>query len=169
MKNLYLIGGAMGIGKTTACQIMKKRMDASVFLDGDWCWDMNPFTVNQETKQMVLENIHFLLNQFLRCSVIENIIFCWVMNLDEIINDVIGGLELENVDVHKVSLICTESELRKRLAKDIKNGLRTTDVISRSVSRLNMYKNLDTVKIDVTNLTPEQTAEMIIKAGRHED
>ena len=35
MKNLYMIGGIMGVGKTTVCQILKQRLDSSVFLDGE--------------------------------------------------------------------------------------------------------------------------------------
>lgn len=34
MKNLYLIGGAMGVGKTTVCQRLKLKLNNSVFLDG---------------------------------------------------------------------------------------------------------------------------------------
>ena len=77
MKKLYMIGGTMGVGKTATCQILKQKLDNSVFLDGDWCWDMRPFQVTQETKKMVLENITFLLNNFIQCSAYENIIFCW--------------------------------------------------------------------------------------------
>ena len=50
-KTLYLIGGTMGVGKTTVGQILKQRMDRAVFLDGDWCWDADPFQVNEETKR----------------------------------------------------------------------------------------------------------------------
>lgn len=60
-KKLYLIGGTMGVRKTTFCQILKKKMDKAVFLDGDWCWDADPFLVNDETKKIVMENISFLL------------------------------------------------------------------------------------------------------------
>lgn len=75
MKKLYLIGGTMGIGKTTTCQVLKTKLDKSVFLDGDWCWDMHPFMVNEETKKLVLENICMLLNNDLKCSVFDHIIF----------------------------------------------------------------------------------------------
>ena len=40
MKTLYLIGGPMGVGKTTAGRLLRDRLPHSVFLDGDWCWDM---------------------------------------------------------------------------------------------------------------------------------
>lgn len=47
---------------------------------GDWCWDMSPFIVTNETKKMVLDNISYLLNNFICCSGYKNIMFCWVMH-----------------------------------------------------------------------------------------
>ena len=78
MKKLYIIGGTMGVGKTTTCQILKEKLENSVFLDGDWCWDMHPFQVTQETKKLVLENITFLLNNFIRCPAYEIVICVWL-------------------------------------------------------------------------------------------
>ena len=75
MKALYLIGGTMGIGKTTIRQQLKKDLPNSVFLDGDWCWDADLFQVTEETKDMVMRNICYLLNSFLRCTAYDNIIF----------------------------------------------------------------------------------------------
>ena len=57
MKQIYLIGGTMGVGQTIICQKLKVKLNNSVLLDGDWYWDMNPFIVNKETKEMVLQNI----------------------------------------------------------------------------------------------------------------
>ena len=78
MKRLYLLGGTMGVGKTTVSQQLKQDLPNSVFLDGDWCWDADPFQVTEETKSMVIRNICYLLNSFLHCTAYENIIFCWV-------------------------------------------------------------------------------------------
>ena len=58
----------MGAGKTTVCRALKSILDFSVFLDGDWCWDMNPFTVNTETKRVVMDNIVYVINNFIHCS-----------------------------------------------------------------------------------------------------
>ena len=85
MKKLILIGGTMGVGKTATSSLLKQKLNQSVFLDGDWCWDMHPFVVNRETKAMVMNNIVYQLNQFISCSEIENIIFCWVMHEQSII------------------------------------------------------------------------------------
>ena len=50
MKTIYIIGGTMGVGKTTVSQQLKKELPNSVFLDGDWCWDTDPFQVTEETR-----------------------------------------------------------------------------------------------------------------------
>ena len=78
MKTLYLIGGTMGVGKTAVSQQLKIDLPNSVFLDGDWCWDANPFQVTEETKAMVTDNICFLLNNFLlgNARTIHNRFYC---------------------------------------------------------------------------------------------
>ena len=167
MKNLYLIGGTMGAGKTTVCRILKQRSDRCVFLDGDWCWDMALPILTPETRKMVMENIIFLLNNFLRCPAYENILFCWVMHEQKIIDDILAGLDTSGCRVRSISLVLSEKALRERLQRDVAAGIRTGDIISRSLERLPMYDRLDTEKIDVSDLSPEQTAERIMKYGQN--
>ncbi len=162
MKHLYFISGTMGIGKTAVCKILNESLEQSVFLDGDWCWNMSPFTVNDETKNMVIENICFVLNNFLKCSQYKNIIFCWVMHKQEIIDDILSNLNLKECILHNISLICTKEELKKRLEKDIRCNIRKKDIIQKSIERLPLYSGLDTLKIDVSHYTPFETAEYII-------
>ncbi|HOQ14639.1 MAG TPA: AAA family ATPase [Bacillota bacterium] len=163
MKNIYLIGGTMGVGKTATCRIMKYKLNNSVFLDGDWCWDMHPFQVTEETKKMVQENICFLLNNFIKCSLYENIIFCWVMHEQHIIDYITSHINTQNCKVHAISLVCSEAALQARLIKDVEAGIRTEDIIKRSVERLPLYEKLNTIKVDVSDITPEQAADYIIR------
>lgn len=162
MKTLYIIGGTMGVGKITVSQQLKKDLTNSVFLDGDWCWDASPFQVTEETKEMVIHNICYLLNSFLHCSAYENVIFCWVMHEQSIIDDIIKELDTENCKVKKISLIADESSLRDRLTVDITCGIRTTDIIDRSVRRISMYQALDTVKIDTSDKTVREITDEIM-------
>lgn len=151
----------MGIGKTTVCQRLKKTLDKSVFLDGDWCWDASPFQVNEETKAMVLKNICYVLQNFIHCSAYENIIFCWVMHEQSIIDTIREALDTSNCRVLCISLLVDEECLRNRLLNDISNGIRTEEIIERSLSRLAMYQNLDTIKLDTSNKTIPMLVEEI--------
>ena len=153
MKTLYLIGGTMGVGKTTVSQQLKQDLPNSIFLDGDWCWDASPFQVTEETKAMVTDNICYLLNNFLHCSAYENVIFCWVMHQQAIIDSIVEKLDTQNCDVKCISLIADESNLRKRLTKDVEKAIRAEDVIERSVARIPMYLTLNTIKIDTSKKT----------------
>lgn len=161
-KRLYLIGGPMGVGKTAVCRQLRQLLPRSVFLDGDWCWDMHPFTVTPETKAMVMDNITHLLTNFLRCSELDHIVFGWVMHEQGIIDDLLGRLPLESCEVVSVSLVCTEEALARRISRDIADGLRDADALARGLARLPLYDALDTIKIDTSDMTAQETARAIL-------
>ncbi len=163
MKKLYMIGGAMGVGKTTVCQILKRRLDNCAFLDGDWCWDMHPFRVTGETKALVLGNICHVLNSFLDCEAFDNVVFCWVMHDQAVIDAILSRLHTSGWDVKRVSLVCSERALRERLRRDIDAGVRDAGVLERALDRLRLYPGLDTHKLDVTELSPEEAALEILR------
>ena len=151
----------MGVGKTTVCQQLKRDLPNSVFLDGDWCWDASPFQVTEETKAMVTNNICYLLNNFLKCSAYENIIFCWVMHEQGIICSILDKLDTQNCEVKCISLAADEKTLRARLAMDVDRGIRSVDVIERSIARIPMYQALNTLKIDTNAKTVSMIANEI--------
>ncbi len=163
MKKIYLIGGTMGVGKTSLCLELKKRLLNSVFLDGDWCWDTNPNKITKETKKMVMDNICYLLNNYLLCSEYDNVIFCWVMHEQSIIDTIIDRIKRNNYKLINISLIADEKSIKERLLKDVNNGIRTIDVIDRSIKRLSMYINLNTIKIDTSNKTINEIVNEIMK------
>lgn len=162
-KRCILISGTMGVGKTSVCRELMKLLPQSVFLDGDWCWYSDPFTVTDATKQVVLENIGFMLQNFLRCPDYRNIIFCWVMDHQEILDEVIGRIRpaLGDARLCSVSLVASPEALATRLQKDIDSGLRSPDILPRSLARLPLYEKLNTCKLDVSALDARQTAVLL--------
>ncbi len=112
---------------------------------------------------MVLDNICHVLGNFLACPELENVVFCWVLHEQEIIDGILRRLPLEQVQVRCISLVCGEAELRSRLQKDVAAGVRSADVIGRSLARLPLYAGLDTLKLDVSRLTPEEAAARILE------
>lgn len=163
MKKLVFINGTMGVGKTTISQQLKQQLPYSVFLDGDWCWDASPFVVTEETKTMVIDNIVYVLNNFLKCQAYETVIFCWVMDEQEIIDSIVSKLSMP-YQMFVFSLICSKEALVKRLKKDIELGIRKEDVLERSIEKLSKYQQIDSIKVDVSNMNPEQVVTNILTA-----
>ena len=138
-KQLILVGGAMGVGKSAVCRELLRQLTPGVWLDGDWCWNMNPFVVSEENKRMVLSNITHLLRAYLDNSSCRYVLFCWVMDQPLLFEAVLGPLRDIPFTSHSFSLVCTEQALRERLERDA-------------------YAALPTCKLDVTSLTPYEAA-----------
>lgn len=167
MKTLYLVGGPMGVGKTSVCQLLKRRLDRCAFLDGDWCWDMDPFVVNDETKEMVLDNICFVLDRFLHCTEFENVVFCWVLHQQGIWDAILSRLDTRGWRVVRAALVAPPEALVRRLQGDIAAGRRQPDVIPRSLARLPLYEKLDVLQIDTSERSAEETAGCLAFYGRY--
>ena len=139
MKRLIFLRGTMGVGKSAVSHELKKMLAPCAFLDGDWCWDLEPFTVTEETKALVLDHAAYLLNSFLRCSAVENVLFCWVMPARSVIDDLLSRIT-EPHSFHLFTLTASEAALRTRLARDILAGRRTEDVVARSLAYAPLYE-----------------------------
>ena len=151
----------MGVGKTAVCRALQQLLPNCAFLDGDWCWDMKPFYVTDETKAMVMDNICHVLGNFLRCSAFDNVVFCWVMHQQSILAELVSRLPLRDVELHCISLTASRSALADRLQKDIDAGLRQPDVVGRSLDYLPLYEGLNTQKVDTTGLTIDEIIEKL--------
>lgn len=160
-KKLLIINGVMGVGKTTVSKKLYKKLENSFWLDGDNCWNMNPFIVNEENKEMVLNNIGFMINSFLANSSTKYVVFNWVIQSDEIMESVLNKINTEDIDVYKITLMCTKEELIRRIEDDIKNGLRDEKNVERSLERYNMYEKMDTIKVDTTEKSIDEIASEI--------
>lgn len=160
-KKFIIINGPMGVGKTTICKELYSKLNNSVWLDGDWCWMMNPWNITEENKLMVMNNIRFILKSYLSNSNFDYIIFSWVMHEENIFKLILNYLEDFdlNFDLYKISLICSKDTLIHRMINDN----RENKFITSSINRLNLYNNMDTIKIDTTNKNVSDIVKNILR------
>ncbi len=157
-KKLIIINGTMGIGKTTICQSLYQKIQHCVWLDGDWCWMMNPWNFSEVNKRMVEKNITFLLRSFLTNPNFDYVIFSWVIHTENIFNIILDRLKDLDFNVKKITLICSEEALRERMRDRGENE----DKIKKSIQRLHQYSSMDTDKVDTTNLSESETVDKIL-------
>lgn len=93
MKTLIVLNGPMGVGKTTVGKELCRRLTPSIFLDGDWCWDLHPFSVTDATKALVIDNIRALLRRDLDCPEVDYVVFVWVLQQEETAAALLDGLD----------------------------------------------------------------------------
>ena len=167
MKTLYLVGGPMGVGKTSVCQLLKRRLDRCAFLDGDWCWDMDPFVVNDETKEMVLDNICFVLDRFLHCTEFENVVFCWVLHQQGIWDAILSRLDTRGWRVVRAALAASPAALVRRLQGDISRAPPPPAGVPRRPGRPPPHPKLGSPPIDTSERSAEETAGCLAFYGRY--
>lgn len=161
MKNLWIVNGTMGAGKSAVGEELAKILPDNAYLDGDWCWNVRPFFVNERAKERILDHICLILGNYLKEPSLKNIIFTWVLHDWTVTQTILSGLPLENVNVRAFTLTLSEKTLRARLMKDVAEHKRTADVIERSVARLPLYENMPAQKISAETLSPAEIAKKI--------
>ncbi len=161
-KKLIIVNGTMGVGKTAVCRSLYKKIQRCVWLDGDWCWMMNPWMVTEESKRMVEDNVTHLLRNFLTNLSFDYVIFCWVIHHENIFDLILNPLRDLQFTLIKVTLTCSEKELKSRILKDKSHNPDETR-LERAIQRLKLYNSMNTIKIDTTSLTVEESANQILK------
>ena len=83
------------------------------------------------------------------------------MHEQSIIDELLSAIETANCEVKVISLICREESLRERLQKDVDQGIREPEIIQRSIQRLDGYKMLNSIKLDVSDISASMAAKQI--------
>lgn len=159
--NLIFINGTMGVGKTTVCRALQKKLPPCVFADGDDFWNMYPFLVNEQTKKMVLDNAGAALSNFIQSGQFKNILFCWVMHEKSIIKELLARIPSRPLRFFLFTLTADKKIVEKRLRQDIDAGRRSEGVLARSEERAQHYREMLSYKIDTTLLSAEGAADLI--------
>ncbi len=163
MKNIILITGPNGVGKSTTAKSLLSKLNKSAYIDADWCRAINPFHFTKETKIAVTQNIYSMLRNYLMCKDIEWIIFPYSLHGERqsIWENVLEELKRDNLEfnLYPVILKCSKEENVRRAKQDNRDKERIERGMKNTFS---CYDTYTCPFIDTTNLTPDEVADGII-------
>jgi len=156
---LILIGGEAWTGKTTCSEILFYRLYNSAWLDGDDVWRVNPWSLNDPRLRISDINMAFVLQTYLQ-SKFEYVIFSSIVLCDLVITErILKMIEVVEYELLSFTLVCDTATLRHRARKRDNNT-------SPDFLLLHQAMELDTIKIDTANRTPEDVVDEMIAITR---
>jgi broad-specificity NMP kinase len=162
MKKLIVINGAMGVGKTSLCKELIRRLPNSVRLDGDWCMMTHPWRITEANQKTFFDNLHYLLNGFLSNPTFEYVLFSWVIPREDLLNYIVKALRDNRFELVKITLPCADDPLKERMPK----AGRDAATVEKSMLYQKAYQEMDTLKVDTTTLSLSETADEVNNAMR---
>jgi len=114
MKKLILLSGSPCVGKTTVGQYLFEQYENSAYLDGDWCWCVNPFSVTDARLRNGHKSMSFVLSNYL-ASGFDYVFFPSVVLTDQSIREnILKNITATDYEVIGFTLTCSEETLVKR-------------------------------------------------------
>ncbi len=164
MKQLIVIIGPNGVGKSTTARNIVERYENTAYVDSDWCRVMNPFEFTEVTKETIAQNIYSLIYNYLSCDAISTVVFTygWHGARKEIYDKVIQRLKTSGLDFKEQIIIlkCSKEENIKRAFHDGRDEERVKRGIDLTFA---LYDDYAYPVIDTTDMTPSQAAECVIR------
>ena len=117
MKKLILLSGSPCVGKTTVGKYLFEHYENSAYLDGDWCWCVNPFSVKDKRLRNGDKSMSFVLSNYLT-SGFDYVFFASVVLTDNKIREnILNDITATDYEVIGFTLTCSEETLVKRHSK----------------------------------------------------
>jgi len=162
MKNLLFICGPNGIGKTTICKEIIRKLPNSAYVDSDPCRLMNPFILDDETIPTIAKNISDLIINYIDCPVIETVVFSYGFHgrRREVFEKVMQTVAKKDFKFIPFLLTCSEEENIKRMNMDNRSLERKQRAIEESRKA---FDDISYPQIDITDFSISEAAENIIK------
>lgn len=114
MPRLILLSGSPCVGKTTVGQYLFEQFNNSAYLDGDWCWCVNPFSVRDKRLRNGDKSMSFVLSNYLE-SQFDYVFFTSVVLTDATIREnILRGITASGYETIGFTLICSEETLVQR-------------------------------------------------------
>ncbi len=162
MKNLLFICGPNGIGKTTICRSILKRLANSAYVDSDSCRAMNPFVLNDDTIPAIQRNISCMVRNYFDCPAVQTVIFSYGLHgrRREIFNGIIEDIAGYEYNFIPLLLVSSEAENIRRMNFDGRDNGRIRRALE--VSR-GAYADVNYPTFDISMLSADEAAAGIME------
>ena len=117
MKKLILLSGSPCVGKTTVGKYLFEHYDNSAYLDGDWCWCVNPFSVKDKRLRNGDKSMSFVLSNYLTSGFDYVFFFFFLLTDNKIRKHILKDITATDYEVIGFTLTCSEETLIKRHSK----------------------------------------------------
>lgn len=163
MKDLIILGGAPGSGKSTVGELLREEAGFTLIefgllrqghLNNAWT------NKSSEEESMAFENLVFIINNYLKHGY-HNILVTDLRN--EKMSILREMFEERNIAAIYLTL-SDDEELKKRVLGERDSGFRNIEAALEWNERLKSYEpQSNEFKIDTTNTTPQETAQKIVE------
>ena len=142
------------LGKTSTAKCLFKMLNNSAHLDGDWLWNVNPFSLDDPRLRDGDESMSFALGRYLK-SKFDYVIFSSCIAVDkEIRENILADIDYRNFDILGFTLTCSKEVLKER-----HYGQGATYEVAYSWLEMETYPN--DFLIDTDNKSIEDVSEEI--------
>lgn len=115
-RKLIIITGSPYVGKSTVTEKVFAMCENSAYLDGDWVWKVNPFSVHDPRLRNGDKNMSFILSTYLRAK-FEYVFFASVIATDpEIRRNILADIDYDDYEILGITLTCSRRTLEERYA-----------------------------------------------------
>jgi len=118
MKNppqiLIIITGSPCVGKTSAAELLFESLENCAYLDGDWVWNVNPFSIEDPRLRNGDKSMSFVLSNYLE-SKFDYVIFSSVVVIGKLIRKaILKDIKARGYETIAFTLTCSEQTLIER-------------------------------------------------------
>lgn len=116
-QKIIIISGSPCVGKTTISKEVFNMLENCAYLDGDWVWCVNPFSVEDPRLRDGDKNMSFVLSTYLK-SQFQFVLFSSVVATDlNVRENIIANIDYKDYELLGITLTCSKSTLVKRHKK----------------------------------------------------
>ena len=157
MARLILLGGPVGVGKTTILRKLQNSAPGIAVLDADDVWRVSNDIGTPENRDIAIGNVIAVMRGYFNAGC-ETGILSWVFARSELYQPVLDGLDDLVDTTEMIYLISSPDALESRLRE---RG--EPEKLAYSLTRLELIEALPFTKLDTTDLTSDEVAIQIGK------